>query len=152
MAALCSHALHLRRVSKKHSSLMPSGAYIERMLFRKLFHSQTRGALPARTKDAVVMVFQLQMVTDAGVGHAVAAYRVGVIDSVFRCCMFIFSMLNYWECSTCRLIRFISHALSSGNFTLHESLHDYAGIFIPFLHRTCGFGDVNRSDKVIAKC
>ena len=131
---------------------MPSGAYIERMLFRKLFHSQTRGALPARTKDAVVMVFQLQMVADAGVGHAVAAYRVGVIDSVFRCCMFIFSMLNYWECSTCRLIRFLSHALSSGNFTLHESLHDYAGIFIPFLHRTCGFGDVNRSDKVIAKC
>ena len=69
------------------------------------------------------MVFQLQMVTDAGVGHAVAAYRVGVIDSVFRCCMFIFSMLNYWECSTCRLIRFISHALSSGNFTLHAYMN-----------------------------
>jgi len=54
------------RVSKKHSSLMPSGSYIERVLFRKLFHSPTRGVFPARTKDAVVMVLHLQMVTDAG--------------------------------------------------------------------------------------
>jgi len=53
-------------------------------------------------------------------------------------------MLNYWECitCTCRLIHFISHALSSGNFTLHESWMIMLGSSSLFLHGACGFGDV----------